>query len=74
MIVSAGKPDKDQRVDIENYNFHFDCKATKVLDVILLKLHILASVTRLTTKKGNDFFSSYVLLMFVLKLFIKISV
>lgn len=51
MIVSAGKPDKDQRVDIENYNFHFDCFATKVWILSYENCILLPSLNVLKQKK-----------------------
>lgn len=53
MIVSAGKPDKDQRVDAENYDFHFNCQAKKVGILSYENCKLLASLNVLTQKELN---------------------
>lgn len=53
MIVSAGKPDKDQRVDIEKRQLPIPTvKQQKFGRYLVKKLHISASVTCLTTEGG----------------------
>lgn len=51
MIVSAGKPDKDQRVDAENYDFHFNCQAKKVGILSYENCKLLASFNGLKQKE-----------------------